>query len=383
MLTLYRPSSIDRTLTNSRILCQCTPKLQNTWFLLIHTIYIYACLHIYIYIYTHTVYVCIQHFYVYIYIIHYIYIYIHYIYTYTWYLHTLYKYIHTLYMCVYAKSPTPSSYKPTWLSWGPSGTSLFPLWWALWFIPSWRARAPGPAWLSWKRLHGRSDDLKVNMSQCWHLRNSAGVTWIEIDLPILILSTLHIPWPNPEITWCPVSMAMFNSSPLKQQEGLDPSSNRGSWGECRCQDASSAPKMLLLRLVQHGSWFYLIPSWNFITDLHNPEGQTWDPGSENTRDSFLAEKCQTDDALVGFDKWSQVGMEGTFQRVGHLLSLVFSLHLRSFMGFMVSPRLLQWSLLWKAYLAERYCSLRGSCPCVSQSINQYIYIYYVSSEMPS
>ena len=105
MLTLYRPSSIDRTLTNSRILCQCTPKLQNTWFLLIHTIYIYICMFTYnIYIYTHTVYVCIQHFYVYIYIIHYIhiYIYIHYIYTHIHgiYIHCINIYIHYICVCM-------------------------------------------------------------------------------------------------------------------------------------------------------------------------------------------------------------------------------------------------------------------------------------------
>ena len=101
MLTLYRPSSIDRTLTNSRILCQCTPKLQNTWFLLIHTIYIYACLHtIYIYIYTHTVYVCIQHFYVYIYYT--LYIYIHYIYIHIHgiYIHCINIYIHYICVCM-------------------------------------------------------------------------------------------------------------------------------------------------------------------------------------------------------------------------------------------------------------------------------------------
>ena len=102
MLTLYRPSSIDRTLTHSRILCQCTPKLQNTWFLLIHTIYIY--MHVYIYIYTHTVYVCIQHFYVYIYIIHYIYIYTYIIYIYIHihgiYIHCINIYIHYICVCM-------------------------------------------------------------------------------------------------------------------------------------------------------------------------------------------------------------------------------------------------------------------------------------------
>ena len=102
MLTLYRPSSIDRTLTNSRILCQCTPKLQNTWFLLIHTIYIYMHVCIHIYIYTHTVYVCIQHFYVYIYIIHYIYTYIIYIYIHIHgiYIHCINIYIHYICVCM-------------------------------------------------------------------------------------------------------------------------------------------------------------------------------------------------------------------------------------------------------------------------------------------
>ena len=98
MLTLYRPSSIDRTLTNSRILCQCTPKLQNTWFLLIHTIYIY--MHVYIYIYTHTVYVCIQHFYVYIYYTLYIYTYIIYIHIHGIYIHCINIYIHYICVCM-------------------------------------------------------------------------------------------------------------------------------------------------------------------------------------------------------------------------------------------------------------------------------------------
>lgn len=235
------------------------------------------------------------------------------------------------------------------------------------------------AWTSMTQLKATTWEIWWSQGQYVTMLTSTKLSWSHMDWnrsshSDFIYITYTLAQPRNNLMSCiPVSMAMFNSSPLKQQEGLDPSSNRGSWGECRCQDASSAPKMLLLRLVQHGSWFYLTPSWNFITDLHNPEGQTWDPGSENTRDSFPAEKCQTDDALVGFDKWSQVGMESTFQRVGYLLSLVFSLHLRSFMGFMVSPRLLQWSLLWKAYLSERYCSLRGSCPCVSQ----YIYIMSV------
>ena len=102
--------------------------------------------------------------------------------------------------------------------------------------------------------------------------------WNRSSHSDFIYITYTLAQPRNNLMSCiPVSMAMFNSSPLKQQEGLDPSSNRGSWGECRCQDASSAPKMLLLRLVQHGSWFYLTPSWNFITDLHNPEGTNLGP----------------------------------------------------------------------------------------------------------